>query len=264
MEIRKIRMSFKHTLWRAIARTLTVGRKETPLRPGLRILGYHSIGTTIPGDPYGLSTSAATFTRQMAMIATGRFGQPASFSSAVIDHAHNRLAITFDDGYGDALTTIAPIMEKLGIPYAVCVTPGLISSGRSYLSWKELAELSRAPGCEIGAHGHTHARLDRLDDKALARELTQSRKRIEDAIGKAVSVMTWPHGAASRRTAEAARGAGFVRGACSLYGLNTPSRDPLLLKRVEIVGFDNERDFIQKCSGDWDWYSVRQTDPATA
>lgn len=245
-------MSWKHALWSAVASVLD--SKST--RPGLRILGYHAIGTVIPGDPYGLCCAPAAFERQMELIASGRFGKPVSMSD------ERGIAITFDDGFQDALTTAAPILAKFGLPFTVCVTPGLLDSGRPYLDWTELAALAKVPGCEIGAHGLTHAKLDALDGAALARELTESRRRLEEAAGRPVTSMTWPHGAASRRTSAAAAAAGFRRAGCSLYGLNESERDPLLLKRVEITGFDNERDFVRKASGGWDWFALRQPDPA--
>lgn len=252
-------MSWKHSLWRAAAR----GRElfGPPSAVGLRVLGYHSIGSTIPGDPYGLSTSSAAFARQMELIASGRFGRPVSLGAAKLDGSAE-ISVTFDDGYLDTLTAAAPVLARLSLPFSVCVTPELLDSGRPHLSWPELKELSMAPGCEIGAHGLSHARLDELGDAELARELIESRRRLEDAAGRPVTVMTWPHGATSRRAADAARAAGFKRAGCSLYGLNGPDRDPLLLKRTEIVSFDDERDFSGKISGTWDWFALRQPDPA--
>jgi peptidoglycan/xylan/chitin deacetylase (PgdA/CDA1 family) len=250
-------VSWKHSLWRTVARL--AGRPSG--RAGLRVLGYHAVGTEIPGDPYGLCVSPEMFARQMGAIASGRFGRPVSLGGAKLDGSAE-IAVTFDDGYRDALTAAAPVLARLSIPFSVCVTPGLLDAGRPHLAWPELKELSLVPGCEIGAHGLTHARLDALDDAGLAGELSGSRRRLEDALGRPVSVMTWPHGAASRRAAAAARAAGFSRAACSLYGLNEPGRDPLLLKRVEITGFDDDGDFAGKAAGAWDWFALRQGDPA--
>lgn len=248
-------MSWKHSLWRTVARA--AGR---PAGPGLRILGYHAIGTAIPGDPYGLSVSVESFKKQMELVASGRFGKPVSLGGAKLDGSAE-ICVTFDDGYQDTLTAVAQIMANL--PFTVCVTPGLLDSGRPHLSWPELKELALAPDCEIGAHGLTHARLDALSETALAAELTGSRRRLEDALGRAVTVMTWPHGAASRRAADAAGDAGFKRAGCSLYGVNEPARNPLLLKRTEIVAFDDERDFEGKAAGTWDLFALRQGDPAS-
>lgn len=250
-------MSWKHSLWSAVARA--AGRPSG--RAGLRVLGYHAVGTDIPGDPYGLSVSPEAFTRQMEAIASGRFGKPVSLGGAKRDGSAE-IAVTFDDGYQDTLMKAAPVLSRLALPFSVCVTPGLLDSGRPHLSWTELKELALVPGCEIGAHGLTHARLDGLDDAALSRELSESRRRLEEALGRPASVMTWPHGAASRRAAAAARAAGFTRAACSLYGVNEERREPLLLKRVEITGFDDDNDFTGKASGCWDWFAIRQGDPA--
>lgn len=251
-------MSWTHSLWRTIARV--AGRPSG--RAGLRVLGYHAVGAVIPGDPYGLSVSPEAFARQMEAVASGRFGRPVSLGGARLDGSAE-LAVTFDDGYEDTLTAAAPVLARLSLPFSVCVTPGLIDAGRPHLSWPELKELALVPGCEIGAHGLTHVRLDSLDDAALSRELSESRRRLEDAVGHPVAVMTWPHGAASRRAAVAARAAGFARAACSLYGLNEAGREPRLLKRVEITGFDDGRDFEGKASGAWDWFALRQGDPAS-
>lgn len=250
-------MSWKHSLWRMIARA--AGRPSD--RTGLRILGYHSIGGSLPDDPYGLCVSAEAFARQMKAVSSGRLGTPVSLGGAKLDGGAE-LCVTFDDGYEDALTVAAPALARLSLPFSVCVTPGLLDSGRPHLSWPELKELSLVPGCEIGAHGLTHARLDELDGASLSEELSGSRRRLEDFLGRPVSVMTWPHGGVSRRAAAAAKTAGFSRAACSLYGLNGPDRDRLLLKRVEITGFDDDADFEGKAAGAWDWFSVRQGDPA--
>lgn len=252
-------MSLTHSLWRAVAR----GRElfGAPAAGGLRVLGYHRVGAPVPGDPYGLAVAPSTFARQMRQVAAERFGKAASLGSARLDGSAE-LAVTFDDGYEDTLLNAAPVLTGLGLPFTVCVTPGLLDAGRPHLTWDELRELAKAEGCEIGAHGLTHVRLVSLDDAALAHELSESRRRLEDALGRPVRVMTWPHGAVSRRTAAAAEAAGFSRAACSLYGANEPGREALLLKRVEITGFDDERDFAGKASGVWDWFARRQGDPA--
>lgn len=256
-------MSWKHSVWRAVAAARALAPGAVNMAPGLRVLGYHAIGRLIPGDPYGLSVAPAEFLRQMEAAADGRFGALVSLGGARLDGRDREFCVTFDDGFQDTLTTAAPILARLRVPFTACVTPGLLDSGRPYLSWSELQELAKVPGCEIGAHGLTHARLTALDDAALARELSESRRRLEDAIGRTVTVMTWPHGAADRRAAAAARAAGFTRAGCSLYGLNASGREPLLLKRVEITGFDSARDFSAKCSGGWDWFAFRQGDPSS-
>lgn len=253
-------MSVKHSLWRAVAAARKLG--PAPAAQGLRVLCYHSIGTILPGDPYGLSVSAEDFRRQMELVASGRFGRPVSLGGAKLDGTPE-IAVTFDDGFADTLTAAAPILASLSIPFTVCVTAAYAREGAfPHLALDQLRALARVPGVEIGAHGANHLNMADCDDAALTRELSASRAFLKEALAISPASMTWPHGSASRRTAAAAKAAGFRRAGCSSYGINEPERDPLLLKRTEIVGFDSLADFADKCAGYWDWFALRQGDPA--
>lgn len=253
-------MSWKHSLWRAAAAARALLPANAP--SGLRVLCYHSVGAPLPGDPYGLATSPEAFLAQMTLLASGRFGTPVSLGGAKLDGSPE-IAVTFDDGFADTLAEAAPVLARLKLPFTVAVTKSFIEAGRPpHLGVASLRELAEVPGAEIGAHGAAHRRLAEADDAALAEDLAASRTFVEDALGAPCGVMTWPHGSASRRTAAAAKAAGFVRAGCSLYGVNEPGREPLLLKRTEIVGFDSLADFEAKCSGGWDFFAARQGDPA--
>lgn len=255
-------MSVKHSVWRLAAAGRELLRGPAPAPAGLRILCYHAVGTDLPGDPYGLSVDASAFRRQMELVASGRFGRPASLGGARLDGAAE-LAVTFDDGFLDTLTAAAPVLASLKLPFTVAVTASFVGAGKPpHMSVAALRELAKVPGAEIGAHGARHRRMAECGDAELERELAESRGFLADALGAPPTVMTWPHGSASRRTAEFARRAGFVRAGCSLYGVNEPGREPLLLRRTEITGFDSEADFLRKCSGAWDWFALRQGDPA--
>lgn len=257
-------MSVKHSIWRAVSVMHESLPFRSNIRAGLRILCYHSVGAVLPGDPYGLSIEASVFRSQMESIASGRFGKPVSLGSAKLDGSPE-IAVTFDDGYADTLTAAAPILAGFKIPFTVAVTAAFVKGGKvPHLTIAQLRELAKIPGAEIGAHGANHREMARCGDDELASELADSRKFVEDSLGSPATVMTWPHGSTSRRTADFARRAGFVRAGCSLYGVNEPGREPLLLKRTEIVAFDSAADFERKCSGGWDWFALRQGDPAGA
>jgi peptidoglycan/xylan/chitin deacetylase (PgdA/CDA1 family) len=258
-------MNWKYRVWKGVAAAYAlVNAAPSAVRPGLRILCYHAVGTQLPGDPYGLSVPLASFQAQMKLLASGRFGRVVSLAQARLDEPAPQVCLTFDDGYRDTLTTAAPMLADLGLAFTVCVTPKFIESGdQRYLSAAQLQELSATPGAEIGAHGMNHLRLADCDAAALDQELSGSRTWLEDRLGKPVGVMTYPHGSTDRRVAQAAVRAGYARAGCSRYGLNTAQRDPLLLCRTEIVAWDDEATFIQKTLGGWDWYSLRHKDPSS-
>lgn len=93
-------------------------------------------------------------------------------------------------------------------------------------------------------------------------ELISSRVYLEDLLGIEVSTMSYPYGAVDRRVRNAAHMAGYRRAACSYFEINKKDRDPLLLARTEINSHDEQRVFLQKLRGGWDWYRWRRQDPA--
>ena len=250
-----------HRLWSLVTEARLRWTRPAPVAPGLRVLCYHSIGPGRGSDRYGLDVSPAVFRRQMELVASGRFGEPTTLGGARLDGSAE-LCVTFDDGYNDALGTAAPILAELGLPFTVCATATYVMNAvPGYLTPGGLKRLAETPGAEIGAHGSAHVALAELADDDLERELRVSKELLEQAAERPVTVMSWPHGSASRRARDFAARAGYKRAACSLYGVNERGRDPLLLKRVEITGFDDELDFVRKCEGAWDWYAKRQKDP---
>src|SRR5690606_39359269 len=61
------------------------------------------------------------------------------------------------------------------------------------LTWDEVGSLDRA-GIEIGSHTVSHPFLVQLDDRELFTELSSSKARIEEQIGRVVSSLSYPTG----------------------------------------------------------------------
>jgi peptidoglycan/xylan/chitin deacetylase (PgdA/CDA1 family) len=222
---------------------------------GCRVLMYHAIGGTVAGDCCGLYS-----------LAPGRFASHVRYLAATPDAvdlaagvvAGRGLAITFDDGYRDNLTVAAPLLIEAKLPFTVFVTPDFVMSGLpQYLSSTELQELARLPGVTIGAHGHSHRRLTECKDEELARELGESRDWLEDLLGRAVTAMSYPHGAVDTRVRAAAAKAGFTIAACSRFGSHRLGDDPLCVARTDIWTSDDSGRLMAKAAGHWDWMGWR-------
>ncbi|MBI5631796.1 MAG: polysaccharide deacetylase family protein [Elusimicrobia bacterium] len=254
-------MSLKHLAYRGLSRLWALRPAARP-KAGLRALLYHSIGSTVPNDHYGLSLSPRRFEEHLEALAEARADwEWALFAKPRPDRL--QVAITFDDGYKDTLRVAAPLLAKRGIPFTVFVASSYVLSKNSlYLTAKELKELSQFKNVLIGAHGHHHKALSSLGADALSNELVKSREILEDLLGKPVTTLSYPHGAVNRRVRDAASAAGYALGGCSRYGLNAPDRDPLLLCRTELTAWDTARDFSLKLEGSWDWFAWRRRDPA--
>lgn len=102
------------------------------------------------------------------------------------------------------------------------------------LTRSQVRELARA-GFEIGFHTRDHRPLPELADDDLARALDYGRAALEEAAGRRLSVVAYPHGRADERVAEAARIAGYTDGFGGPDRSITARADRLLLGRTELL-----------------------------
>ena len=225
---------------------------------------FHAIGSLALGDGLGLfSVTPAMFRKHLEILSTRTTGRIVPFSREARVGEGQRLSITFDDGYADNLDVAAPLLAEAGLPFTVFVTSEFVRQRRSgFLSPEALRSLAAMPGASVGAHGASHVALTECDDVLLLSELVSSRHYLEDVIGAPVETMAYPYGAVDQRVRAATEAAGYGLAACSHAGLNEIGRDPLLVRRTEILSLDNERFFRQKLGGYWDWYRWRTQDPA--
>jgi peptidoglycan/xylan/chitin deacetylase (PgdA/CDA1 family) len=240
---------------RNFARLLSEVRALVPLAPapGLRILAFHAIGSSLPFPHYGISMTPARFEQAMSSLVPA---QNAGLTDAVsrVDSQAALLALTFDDGYRDVLETAVPILRAHGLAASVFITAAFAAGGAPlYLDRQAIVELSREPRIEIGSHGATHRRLTECSDGDLRNELRDSRHQLEDWIGRPVRTLAYPHGAVDRRVRDAAEEVGYESACTSRFGVNRGGTDPLLLRRNEIVSADSLRVIRQKAEGFWDW-----------
>lgn len=221
---------------------------------GCRVLMYHAVGGTVAGDTQRLYSLAPDQFAQHVVVLKRHAVVPLSEGVA----RGTGLAVTFDDGYRDNLTVAAPLLVEAGVPFTVFVAPAFVESGEpQYLSRSEVVSLSRLRDVTIGAHGYSHTRLTDCDDRALARELSDSRAWLEDLLGAPVTTMSYPHGAVDDRVASAAAAAGFTIAACSRFGSHRAGGDLYRVPRTDIWSFDGVRRLQSKIAGQWDWMAWR-------
>jgi peptidoglycan/xylan/chitin deacetylase (PgdA/CDA1 family) len=128
----------------------------------------------------------------------------------------NRFLITFDDGCRSFFTNVFPLLEESGIKATVFPVAGFLSRKSTWdilpvfdhLTKSELREISDH-GHEIGSHGMTHTDLTFLRDSRLSSEVNDSKKMLEDIIGKKVSAISFPYGSWNKRVWEQALSAGY-------------------------------------------------------
>jgi peptidoglycan/xylan/chitin deacetylase (PgdA/CDA1 family) len=223
---------------------------------------YHSVGleqnnTTVDGDTLGIySMTIAQFTQQIDAIQ--RVAQSKGISLVPFGSVlRNTISITFDDGYTDALTVIAPLLCARQIPFHVFISSARMNgSDRKYLSPAQVVELSNMPGVTIGAHGASHRSLTSLSSPELAAELRASKVDLEAVLKKPVTTMSYPYGHVNDDVRKAAHDAGFIFAATSKWGFNESAGDSFLQRRIDMWSSDTARTVENKILGHWNWFSL--------
>jgi peptidoglycan/xylan/chitin deacetylase (PgdA/CDA1 family) len=160
----------------------------------------------------------------------------------------NAIVITIDDGWADTYTEAYPELQKRKFPFTVFIYPNIIGKTANALSWKQIREMSDN-GVDIQSHSLTHPFLTRrkhgsLNDGAYAawlqRELSESKRLLEDKLGRKVNFLAYPYGDYDGRVAATAAKAGYDAAVTCDFGRVKRGSDPLRMKRVVI---DRRMDF---------------------
>jgi peptidoglycan/xylan/chitin deacetylase (PgdA/CDA1 family) len=137
------------------------------------------------------------------------------------------LAVTFDDAHRSVLELAAPIMARLGVPGTVYVPTDYAGTERPMgwegydvwlgteherellcMGWEDLRGLV-AGGWEVGSHTCSHPRLARIDDAAIAAELSESKRICAERIGAPCESLAYPYSDYDTRAVRAAWEAGY-------------------------------------------------------
>jgi peptidoglycan/xylan/chitin deacetylase (PgdA/CDA1 family) len=99
------------------------------------------------------------------------------------------------------------------------------------MSPAQLAALAQDSRMDIGSHTMTHPTLAVLSPAEQARELQQSKRVLEQVIGRRVRAFSYPHGAATPATGAFVRAAGYSLACASHNDLAGANSDVYLLPR---------------------------------
>lgn len=209
---------------------------------GLLILMYHAIET--PSLFHKLQYLYVDPRKLRAQIeelnAFGAQFVPASELGAA--GTGRQVLMTFDDAFQNVITNALPILQEFGVPAITYVVAGQIGGSNA---WDNNKRLQKRPlmtgedlqewikfGNEVGAHTVNHPNLLSLSPEDARREIFDSKKIIEDAVGRPVVHFCYPFGCWNPRLRDLVKEAGYETAMTCNIGYNTPATDRLELRRL--------------------------------
>jgi len=221
-----------------------IQRKKTP------ILMYHSISCNASSKFRQFTVSPTSFAEQMAYL-----HQQAYTPITVTQYIRARsergnvlperpVVLTFDDGFADFFTVALPVLKEHDFAATLYISSKFID-GTSYwlrhegettrrmLTWKQLAEIAMS-GIECGAHSHSHPQLDILSYNQARDEILESKRLLEDHLGREVLSFAYPFGYHSTQVRNLVREAGYTSACAVRHAMSSETDDPFSLARFMV------------------------------
>lgn len=118
------------------------------------------------------------------------------------------LALTYDDGFEECYTVIAPILEKYGLKGAFFINANFIDSDDNYrkqfnvrtnnyvkkpMSWEQVIDLHKR-GHLIGSHGLDHFNFENLNTNEITQQVEVNKKILEEKLNYSCEYFAWTYG----------------------------------------------------------------------
>jgi peptidoglycan/xylan/chitin deacetylase (PgdA/CDA1 family)/adenylate kinase len=226
--------------------------------PEVAVLMYHAVDQS----GWKLAIDPERFTRQVAYV---KAHANVVALQDVVAHAkgekvlpHPSVALTFDDGYRDLITTVLPIIAKYRVPITVFLPTDLEAQTgergkRPICTWDELATLKASGLVSIESHSRTHAHLPRLAHEELSHELAGSADDIERHLGERPKYHAYPYGDRSLQVEEASRQV-YEAAFGITEGLIHKGDNLFRLKRVQVDRTMSSYLFALRLTGAVEWH----------
>lgn len=176
---------------------------------GVPVMYYHSID---PSEENSLILHPDRFRKQMQYILDSGF-TPLTISQVYRYHTEGlkipkkSIVITLDDGYENNYTQAYPILKELNIPATIFVQTDRIDQP-GWLKKDQIIEMSNN-GIDIMSHTISHPSLKKLSYEEQVKELTESKKVLEELLEKEVYAISYPYGDYNKDTLEIVKDAGY-------------------------------------------------------
>ncbi len=186
-----------------------------------------------------LAISPSVFRRQLDTLQ--RNGYKSAFVSELpgILSSHDiskHVMLTFDDGYEDFYTDAYPLLKEMNMKATLYVVNDFLGKS-DYLTHEQLLELSASGLIEIGAHTLDHKSLPGTRPAEMMRQIADSKRGLEQEIGKPVTTFAYPFGHYNAKAIQAVKNAGFKTAVTVDPGVQHSKQSLFVLQRIRAGSF---------------------------
>ena len=156
------------------------------------VIMYHGVSDTTWGLE-GLFMKVADFESQMKYLSDNGY-ETIFIEDIKKDYTGKKVVVlTFDDGYVDFYTNVLPIIKKYNIKTNLYVITNT-TNDEKYINEDQIKELSNSGLVSIGSHTVSHSALASLNSEQIEMELKNSKKYLENLLGKEIQTISYPTG----------------------------------------------------------------------
>jgi peptidoglycan/xylan/chitin deacetylase (PgdA/CDA1 family) len=231
---------------------------------GMPVLMYHKIGGYPPGSGLKkLWVTASDFRRQLQYLKDHGytaidFRDWRDAEKGIKPLPEKPVMITFDDGYMNNYDAAFPLLKEFGQKACIFLVYETMEKHNGWhdpktepwlkmLTWAQIKEMQDSGLVEFGSHTMRHRNLAELPLDEVRWELTESKARLEEKLGRETIGFAYPYGSGAYKAdvRQAALDAGYRFDFSIKQGISRLpwAREKEPVRRLLIRGDDNMFDF---------------------
>ena len=172
-----------------------------PKRKGFVALMYHHVGVleNPQDEQFPFTLRPDMLERQILFLKANGY-TPISLAELETAYRAGKSSIqkpvmlTFDDGYLDNYQNLFPMLKKYQVPALIFLITDRVGTP-GYMNWDQINEMKASGLVSFGSHTLSHRRLRSLSDEEIAREITESKRLLQEKLGAPVTAFCYPYGA---------------------------------------------------------------------